>query len=100
MHGYQEFRTIPNLASFPVHCVGPAWQVVSLLELVQVLESGQNNLLAGLLNFTSKKDLVENGIDLARNPVSHSILLSFLPENGEQGEGEPGTHLVEVENQI
>lgn len=34
------------------------------LQLVQMFQSGQDNLFAGLLNLACKEDLVQNGVDL------------------------------------
>ena len=51
-----------------------------LFQLVQVLESGQDGLLARLLNLAGEKDLVEDGVDLVK--VEDEIELGDVAEEG------------------
>ncbi len=51
-----------------------------LFQLVQVLESGQNGLLARLLNLAGEKDLVEDGVDLVK--VEDEIELGDVAKEG------------------
>lgn len=62
------------------------WDYTSL-QLVEMLKSGQDDLLRDLLNLTSQKDLVQNSIDLRRISLRHA-----LPNHV--------SYLVEVEYQI
>lgn len=53
---------------------------ISLLQLIQVLQSGQNHLFARLLDLAGEEDLIENGIDLVE--VEDKIELADVAEEG------------------
>jgi hypothetical protein len=48
------------------------------LEFIQVLESREDHLLAGLLDLTRKEDFIEDGVDLVE--IKHQIQLAYIPE--------------------
>ena len=51
-------------------------QGLKSFQLVQMFQSGQDNLLAGLFDLACKEDLVQNGIDLNN---SQSTTLAICP---------------------
>lgn len=51
-----------------------------LLELIEVLEAGEDDLLAGLFDLAGEEDLVEDGVDLVE--VEDEIELADVTEKG------------------
>lgn len=65
-----------------------------------MLQSCQHDLLTRLLNLASKKDFVQNSVDLTQSPNQYSLNPNPISHITPPSPSSTRTHLVKVENKI